>query len=121
MMSTAKPEEENPMVIQFLPLHKRAFGTATGLAAALMLFVITAITTVIYPEDAFDLGLLANYFTGYSITWSGAFIGAAWAGFVGFVMGWFLAFARNFLVAITILYVRARVDYSQARDLLDHI
>jgi hypothetical protein len=47
-------------------------------------------------------------------------IGAAWAGFVGFVLGWFLAFSRNFLLAVMILVLRSRAS-SRRRDLLDHI
>ena len=108
-------------VIQFLPLHKRAFGTATGVAAALLLFIATAATIITQPDDGFGLGLLAQYFTGFSLSWPGAFIGAAWAGFTGFVMGWFLAFSRNVLVACMVLYVRARADLAQTQDLLDHI
>lgn len=121
MSGTTAPTDQNSLVIQFLPMHKRAFGTATGFTAALIIFLVTAATIIVHPDDAADLGLLAQFFAGYSLTWTGALIGAAWAGFTGFVMGWFLAFTRNFFVAGTILYLRARADLAQSRDLLDHI
>ena len=105
----------------FLPLHKRAFGTATGLVAAIIVFVLTVITVVRPGENVFGLGLLGQYFTGYTLSWSGAFVGAAWAGFTGFVMGWFLAFCRNAFIAILIVYVRTRAEFAQTRDFLDHI
>lgn len=104
----------------FLPLHKRAFGTATGVAAALIVFFATAIVQLRGNHDV-PLWLLQEYFAGYTVTWAGAFIGAAWAFFAGFVMGWFLAFARNFLVGMLIIYIRTKAEIAQTRDLLDHI
>jgi hypothetical protein len=104
----------------FLPLHKRAFGTATGVAAALIVFGATVIVQLRHAHDV-PLWLLEEYFAGYSVTWGGAFIGAAWAFFAGFVMGWFLAFARNFLVGMLIIYIRTKAEIAQTRDLLDHI
>ena len=65
--------------------------------------------------------MLRNYFAGYTVSWAGAFIGAAWAGFTGFVFGWFLAFARNFVLATEIVILRARAELTQTRDFLDHI
>ena len=105
----------------FLPLHKMALGMAFGVAAALVVFVLTAVYVVRNPQPAPDLSLLRNYFTGYSVTWGGAFIGAAWAGFTGFVLGWFLAFARNFALATELVFIRARAELTQTRDFLDHI
>lgn len=104
----------------FLPLHKRAFGVATGTAAALGIFLATAIVLIRADRDV-PLWLLQEYFSGYSVTWVGAFIGAGWAFFAGFVMGWFLAFARNVLVGALIIYIRTKADLVQSRDLLDHI
>jgi hypothetical protein len=105
----------------FLPLHKRALGVAFGVAAALVVFALTAIYIIRAPQGAPDLGLLRNYFAGYSVTWPGAFIGAAWAGFVGYVAGWFLAFLRNFVLATELMIVRARSELAQTRDFLDQI
>lgn len=110
-----------PEVAEFLPLHKRAFGTATGAATALLVFGVTALTLILQPEPLPPLSLLREYFAGYTVSWTGALIGAAWGAVTGFFMGWFLAFARNALVAIMIIYVRTRAEWTQTRDFLDHI
>ena len=89
--ATAPPEV---MTLEFLPLHKGAFGIATGTAAALLIFVATLATALSTSEPKPPLHLLGQYFAGYHVTVSGAFIGAAWGAFTGFVMGWFLAFSR---------------------------
>lgn len=120
-MTTTSSSPEVEFERSFLPMHKRAFGTATGMVAALIIFVLTAISVGRSGDNLFGLGLLGQYFTGYSVSWPGAFIGAAWAGFTGFVMGWFLAFCRNAFVAIMIVYVRTRAEFAQTRDFLDHI
>ena len=111
----------DPLVMLFSPLHKRAMGTATGIAAALLLFVATAVPLLRGTGDEMGLELLAAYFHGYTVTWPGAFIGAAWAGFAGFVIGWFLAFCSNFVLAIRLITLRARAEYAQTRDFMDHI
>jgi hypothetical protein len=113
--------QEDLLALAFLPLHKRAFGMATGLVAAIGVFLATAIYLLRNPEPGFDLGLLAQYFAGYSVSWRGAFIGAAWAGFSGFVLGWFLAFSRNLLVGVTLFLVRRRAEWDQTKDFLDHL
>jgi chromate transport protein ChrA len=44
------------------------------------------------------LGLLSNYFPGYSVTWVGAFVGFAYAAVVGALLGWALAMIYNRIV-----------------------
>ena len=91
----AKPKELD----EFLPLHKAALGIATGVALALLIFGITAATLILRPQPEPPIALLREYFAGYAVSWPGALIGAAWGAFNGFVMGWFLAFTRNAVVA----------------------
>jgi hypothetical protein len=113
-------ETDDAMMLAFAPLHKRAMGTAVGIAAALGVFLATVIP-LIRGQQHIPLDLLAAYFRGYTESWGGAVIGAAWAGFVGFVLGWFLAFSSNFLLAVRLLTLRARAEYAQTRDFLDHM
>lgn len=120
-MTIHSPPSAEPLVGQFRPLHKRAFGVATGLAAALIVFGLTVATLLLDAAERVPIGLLSQYFAGYTVSWVGALIGAAWGGFSGFILGWFLAFSRNAFVAILILYVRTRADWTQQRDFLDHI
>lgn len=105
----------------FAPLHKAAFGTAIGVACALIVFGVTALYLMRPPDPRLDLGLLGQYFYGYYLSWGGAVIGAAWGFFVGFVGGWFAAFCRNLFIATWIFVTRERAALDQTRDFLDHI
>lgn len=123
MRSSSETEALPPaLALAFAPLHKRALGLAFGLAAGLTLFLITAVF-LLRGEAARDINLwpLAAYFAGYSPTWGGALVGFAWGLGVGFVVGWFIAFCRNLVIAISLFWVRARADLSETRDFLDHI
>lgn len=111
----------DPLTLAFAPAHKRAMGMAVAFAAALCAFLLTAIPLLRGVTDQLQLDLLAQYFAGYTVTWRGALIGAAWAGFAGFVMGWFFAFLRNVLLAFRLVVLRAKADLAQTRDFLDHI
>lgn len=104
----------------FAPVDKRAFGTAIGLAAAICVFAITAISVMIYPDRS-PLRLLSEYFAGYTVSWVGAGIGAAWAFATGFIAGWFVAFVRNLVLAVSLFVLRRRVELADSRDFLDHI
>lgn len=106
--------------LAFAPLHKGAFGTAIGVTAALLVFAVTAFHLILEP-GAPNLHLLAVYFRGYSVSWGGAFIGAAWAFGVGFVGGWFFAFCRNLAIAISIFITRTKAELGETAEFLDHI
>ena len=109
------------LLLAFAPMHKRAFGVATGTAAALLLALLTAAALLLPSARDFPLELLNEYFAGYSVSWSGVFIGAGWGFVVGFVAGWFTAFCRNLALAISAFLIRVRAELSQTRDFLDHI
>ncbi len=118
---TELPETPNLPAIGFALLHKRAFGVATGTAAALVTFLATAVYLIRDPHPGFKLGLLGQFFIGYSVSWPGALIGAGQAWIAGFVMGWFLAFTRNLVLAAMLFVGRSRAELEQTRDFLDHI
>lgn len=116
--STALPREQ---ALAFAPLHKRHFGTAIGVAAAVVVAGFTVLDLVMNAPDERPMWLLAAYFTGYTVTWPGVFIGAAWAFFVGWIAGWFVAFSRNLVLAAAVFWVRARTNLEASREFLDHI
>lgn len=123
MTAPAAPKDQLPAkaALAFAPLHKRAFGTAVGLVCGALVFLVTAVATL-FPNGRADfLSLLAEYFTGYSVSWRGAAIGFGWACVAGFTAGWFLAFCRNVVLAISLAYLRARMELDATRDLMDHI
>ncbi len=105
----------------FAPLHKTAFGGALGVSLGAVVFGITVFHLAARPAQALDLGLLSQYFYGYTVSWPGAVVGALWAGLVGFVAGWFLAFLRNLATATRLFLIRTRAELEQTRDFLDHI
>ena len=119
----AEQSEEIPqeLVLAFAPLHKRAVGMAIGLTLGGLVCVLTVIATLFPENRAGPVGLLSQYFAGYTVSWTGAFVGLAWGWFVGFVGGWFVAFCRNFILAVQIWIARARHELQATRDFLDHI
>lgn len=109
------------VTLAFAPLHKRAFGVATGLAAGIGLFAITIAEMFRRPSGSSGLQLLSQYFAGYTVSLSGAFVGLLWGFATGFVLGWFVAFCRNLVVALSIFWIRTRAELRQTREFLDHI
>lgn len=119
------------------PLDKLALGVAFGALGGGLVFLLSAYHLVFdgllmervpylvarggdYSGD--HLWLLEAYFRGYSPeAWSGASIGALWGAWTGFVLGWFLAFARNFTVATWLFVVRTRERLHANRSFLDQI
>jgi hypothetical protein len=110
-----------PVALAFAPLHKRAFGTAIGLAAALVMLAVNVVALARGPHVSEPLILLSEYFYGYTVSWMGALVAAAWTFFVGFVAGWFVAFFRNLVLAVSLIAIRTRAEMSATRDFLDHI
>jgi len=125
--------------LAFLPLDKRALGIALGTWFAGAIVAVTAYHLVLdeflkahvavlkdmQGEDRYSgrgLWLLSIYFKGYDPeTWLGAAIGGLWGLWTGFVMGWFLAFARNVSIAAWLFLVRTKEQLAANREFLDHI
>ena len=103
------------------PLHRSALGAAVGATAGAGVLLLTAFHIVFDPPHAANIELLSQFFFGYRVTWTGAFIGACWAGVTGFVAGLVFAFARNLIAATWLLIVRVKSELFQTREFLDHI
>jgi hypothetical protein len=119
--AAGEPEVPPALLLSFAPMHKRAFGVATGTVGAILVALLTAGALVLPGAAEFPIGLLSEYFAGYSVSWPGVFVGAAWGFAVAFVAGWFAAFCRNLALAITTFMARARSELDETRDFLDHI
>jgi len=117
--------EELPVIdavlFAFAPVHKRAFGAAVGVAGALLMAMLTVGGIVLPDGRQVPLYLLEQYFEGYSVTWPGVVIGAAWGFAVAFIAGWFAAFCRNLALAISAFMIRTRAELMSTREFLDHI
>ena len=116
---TADPSLPPSLALAFAPVHKLALGVAVGMVCALLVAAVTAFQLVAAPPDAPDLGLLAQYFYGYTVSGPGIAVGAFWGFVTGFVAGWFVAFVRNFVLALWVIAVRANAELSNS--FLDHI
>ena len=81
-------------------LRASVMAVTFGMIGAAGLFVATAWLIVEgsitgATEVGPTLGLLANYFPGYSVTWLGAIIGAFYGALLGAVVGYSLALIYN--------------------------
>jgi hypothetical protein len=116
-------EQELPRsaMMLFAPVDKRAFGAAIGTAIALGIAGLTAFELLAKPAPSINPGLLSQYFTGYTVSWTGAVIGGAWGFFVGFCAGWFTAFTRNLVMALSLFMLRSKAELDNSQDFLDHI
>jgi len=88
------------LVRTFARLHAVALGISFGILSG---FGIMAATMVLLFKGGNNVGrnlvLLAHYFPGYSVTWTGSLVGAGYGLLVGFMLGWLLASLRNFVLA----------------------
>ena len=119
-MSGQPAHPEVPPKVLFHRAHKSALGFAFGLIAGGAIFLVTALH-VAMKLDGVPLHLLGQYFSGYAVTWPGAFIGLAWGLAVGFIGGWLLGFVHNFTVGMSLFVIRTKQDLKQTRNFLDHI
>jgi hypothetical protein len=113
--------DDGPVLRAFAPIDKRALGVAVGLVAGVALFAITAFHILFRPANALRLALLNQYFNGYEVSWRGAIVGLCWGFLTGFIAGWFLAFARNLVMAMMVFTFKIKGDLANTRDFLDHI
>ena len=49
------------------------------------------------PNVGQHLGLIRSYYPGYSVTWTGAFVGFVYGAVTGAILGWCVAWLYNFL------------------------
>jgi len=104
----------------FPRIHKLALGVAIGLTSGVSIWLLTIVRVMLRP-GGIPMNLLKEFFYGYTVTWSGAFVGFAWAFACGFVGGWLLGFVHNVTLDLWLLVVRARTDLSLRRHFPDHI
>jgi hypothetical protein len=106
----------------FARLDPVALGASFSVILALLLFTTTA--TLLIQGGALvgkNLSLLRFFVWGYSVSWSGAFWGAAQMGVAGFGLGYIVASLRNWGVAAYAALLRRRAESEASRDLLDQV
>jgi len=106
----------------FTRMDKTAFGTAVGTVTGLAVCVATLWLIIKGgPVVGPKMGLLAQYFGGYTVTYKGALVGCLYGFVAGFCSGWLFAFLRNFLLLFYLFKIRKSAEYKSLRDLLDQI
>ena len=92
-------QEEQEVRRAFERTSEQGWGLALGFLAALGLFAATVVLVVRGGANVgAHLGLLSVYLPGYSVTWLGAFVGAAYMFFLGYGVGRTIATIYNRIV-----------------------
>ncbi len=108
--------------LAFPKLDRVALGVAAGLTSGLALLAATVLLVlkggdVVGPR----LALLAQYFPGFTVTWTGSLLGFAYGVAAGFVAGWLFALFRNTAVLLYLGAVRKGAERLHLRRLLDYL
>jgi hypothetical protein len=111
---TNRTQSRSPILASaFARVHKGALGVAVGVALGASLAIITLFHVVVRPVNALDLGLLAQYFYGYTVSWRGIGVGFLWGFAAGGVAGWFVGLVRNFTLSAWLLVIRTKANLAQ--------
>jgi len=104
-----------------MKLDRVAFGLSLGAVTGLVVFLATAVLVlkggdVVGPR----LGLLSQYFPGYTVTTLGSLVGLLYGFISGFVGGWGFAFLRNATVFLYAAVVHRRAELYLLRKLMEY-
>jgi protoporphyrinogen oxidase len=112
---------EGALTQVFLKLDRVAMGLSVGIASGALLFLATlALVLKGGPMVGPTLGLLGQYFPGYTVTASGSVLGLLYGFLSGFVVGWAFAFLRNATVFLYMAVVHRRAELQALRRLLEY-
>jgi hypothetical protein len=79
-------------------LRAAIVAVVTGMVAGFGLFAATVWLLIKGgPHVGRNLNLLGNYYPGYSVTWTGAFVGFFYGTLTGALLGWCVAWLYNVL------------------------
>lgn len=123
-ISESRPEElvsDEVVVRAFARIDKLALATAVGSVCGFAIFTATLWLVIkggylIGP----NLQLLGQYFTGYTVTVTGAFIGMGYSFIWGCLFGWLFAYLRNFFLASYVYLVKKKTELLTIEDFFDH-
>ena len=92
--------EEQTIKRAVLRLNGNIMGLVMGVMAALVIFVVTN-WLVIKGGDVVGphLGLLGQFFIGYSVTFVGSLVGAVYGLVIGYLSGLVIGWIYNFIVS----------------------
>jgi len=112
---------EGALTQVFLKLDRVAMGLSVGMASGALLFLATlALVLKGGPMVGPTLGLLGQYFPGYTVTGPGSVLSLLYGFVSGFVVGWAFAFLRNVTVFLYMAVVHRRAELQALRRLLEY-
>ena len=90
---------EEALLREVIRLSSNVFGLTLGILFAAGIFLATNILVLKGgPHVGAHLQLLNQFFPGYSVTFGGSFLGAAYGFVVGYISGWVIAAVYNWVV-----------------------
>ena len=105
----------------FSRMDKLGFATAVGLVCSLVIFGMTLWLMIQNnPNATLIAQLLQQYFWGYTLTLTGAFIGMTYGAFWGFIWGWLFAYLRNFIIGLYVFFIKKKTEFLSFTDFLDY-
>jgi hypothetical protein len=106
----------------FAKLDRFALGLSTGTVSGLLLFLATLLLVLKGGEVVGPtLGLLGQYFFGYSVTLLGSLVGLAYGFGIGFVAGWSFALLRNAILFAYAVLIQRRAERLLLRNFLEYV
>jgi protoporphyrinogen oxidase len=105
----------------FTKLDRVALGVSVGSTAGVLLFLATLVL-VLKAGDVIGprLGLLSQYFPGYTVTPEGAALGLLYGFAVGFAGGWLVAALRNAALFLYLAVSQHRAERQILKRLLEY-
>jgi tetrahydromethanopterin S-methyltransferase subunit G len=102
-------------------LDGQALGIALGLLFGLAIFAATNILIfkggdVVGP----NLALLAHFFIGYEVSFTGSVIGMIYGIITGLITGWLIAFIRNLVVKLYVDLLKFKGSVAAINDYIDN-
>jgi hypothetical protein len=106
----------------FAKLDRFALGLSTGMISGVVLFLATLVL-VLKGGDVVGptLGLLEEFFYGYSVTLAGSLLGFGYGFVTGFIAGWSFAVLRNAAVFFYMALIRRRAERLLLRNFLEYV
>ncbi|MFT7463708.1 MAG: hypothetical protein ACI9EF_002055 [Pseudohongiellaceae bacterium] len=100
-ISDQNNDSMNPDLRRIMRMDALVWAVTMGVMCALGLFVATNWLVIQGGEEVGKhLGLLAHYFVGYSVTFSGSLIGLAYAFVTAFAGTWVLVTVYNWVAQL---------------------
>jgi len=112
-----------PALEEYFPrIDRVALAGATGAAGGLALFLATMLLVLKGgPVVGPTLGLLGQYFPGYTVSLSGALLGLLYGFLAAGALGWTFALLRNTVLLLYVAIVRRRVELGLLRRFLEFV